>query len=133
MPQTKLFITDLDGTLAGDAVALSQFKAFLNDFEQPPRLVYVTGRHLQSALELIEHDELPQPDTLITDIGTAICRADAARVPNGDSACSGLATRGDPRYRGEVRWIVGSGSAQYQTRFLFADDAETVRARSSRN
>lgn len=72
MPQTKLFITDLDGTLAGDAAALSQFKEFLTGFEQPPRLVYVTGRHLHSALDLIQHDELPQPDTLVTDIGTAI-------------------------------------------------------------
>lgn len=72
MAQTRLFVTDLDGTLAGNAAALSQFKTFLNGFAQPPVLVYVTGRHLHSALELIEHDDLPQPDTLITDIGTAI-------------------------------------------------------------
>lgn len=72
LPNPKLFITDLDGTLAGDAAALRKFKTFLQDFPQPPRLVYVTGRHVHSARQLISEDELPWPHTLITDIGTAI-------------------------------------------------------------
>lgn len=72
MSQTSLLITDLDGTLAGDAAALSHFKTFMQGFEQPPRLVYVTGRHLDSARELIATDQLPQPHLLVTDIGAAI-------------------------------------------------------------
>lgn len=72
MPQIPVFFTDLDGTLAGNAAGLRQFTTFLAGFDQPPGLVYVTGRHLYSALELIDHDNLPHPDMLITDIGTAI-------------------------------------------------------------
>jgi sucrose phosphatase-like protein len=74
VPQTALFISDLDGTLAGDQPALNQFKEFLSRFSRQPELIYVTGRHVQSARELIDHDGLPWPDVLITDIGTAIYR-----------------------------------------------------------
>lgn len=72
MPKTTLFITDLDGTLTGDQAALNQFKHFLDGFDRRPQLVYVTGRHVQSAQHLIRDDELPRPDVLVTDIGTAI-------------------------------------------------------------
>ena len=74
MPETALFISDLDGTLAGDQPALNQFKEFLGRFAHRPELIYVTGRHVQSARELINHDGLPRPDVLITDIGTSIYR-----------------------------------------------------------
>ena len=92
MPTTDLLCTDLDGTLAGDAAALSAFKDFLGSLAQPPELVYVTGRHLDSALELIASDGLPWPSVLVTDIGVAIY--------------DGLTLREDPRWhhRMQQQW-----------------------------
>lgn len=64
--------TDLDGTFVGDKEALQEL---LNYYEQLPErvfLVYITGRHLASAIELITQENLPTPDVLATDIGTTI-------------------------------------------------------------
>ena len=130
MPQTKLFITDLDGTLAGDAAALNQFKEFLSGFEQPPRLVYVTGRHLHSALELMEHDELTQPDTLITDIGTAIYTGQTLQEEPAWRQCM------QQHWQPEAILDTGAKFSGLTLQDLpntkrvsfFADDAETVRA-----
>ncbi|HEY4536589.1 MAG TPA: HAD-IIB family hydrolase [Enteractinococcus sp.] len=72
MSTPSLLITDLDGTLAGDGPALQRFKGFLNALPDPPVLVYVTGRHLDSARALIHEDHLPSPQLLVTDVGTAI-------------------------------------------------------------
>lgn len=76
MQKTNILITDLDGTLTGNAAGLSEFKVFLNSFEQTVYLIYVTGRHLHSAMHLITTDSLPVPYMFITDIGTAIYDGD---------------------------------------------------------
>jgi sucrose-phosphate synthase len=68
----RLLVTDLDNTLTGDAAALDEFRAFLND--APPCLGFgiATGRSLPSALELIDQLQLPRPDLLVSAVGTRI-------------------------------------------------------------
>ncbi|MET0961049.1 MAG: HAD family hydrolase, partial [Psychrobacillus psychrotolerans] len=70
----KLYMlaTDLDGTLVGDKAALQSLLHYYNESFQDISLVYITGRHLNSALSLIASEDLPAPDILITDLGTAI-------------------------------------------------------------
>lgn len=72
--KTHMLATDLDGTLVGDQEALRELLLYYDELPYDVALVYVTGRHLASTLSLIEAEDLPQPDILITDVGTAIYR-----------------------------------------------------------
>lgn len=72
MPMVHLLATDLDGTLVGNRTGLKKLLAYLDSKPYEVKLVYVTGRHLHSALTLISKEQLPHPDALITDIGTSI-------------------------------------------------------------
>lgn len=58
----------------GDQEALRALLLYYDELPYDVAFVYVTGRHLASALSLIEAEDLPQPDILITDVGTAIYR-----------------------------------------------------------
>ncbi|WP_088006148.1 HAD-IIB family hydrolase [Indiicoccus explosivorum] len=69
---THILATDLDGTLVGDAEALQELLSFYSEQAYDVALVYVTGRHLRSALSLAERENLPVPDVLITDVGAEI-------------------------------------------------------------
>ncbi|MFT9848175.1 HAD-IIB family hydrolase [Aneurinibacillus sp. REN35] len=69
---THLLATDLDGTLVGDEQALRELLHYYEAKPYDVMLIYSTGRHLHSALSLIEDERLPQPDLLITDVGTEI-------------------------------------------------------------
>ncbi|MDI3256983.1 MAG: HAD-IIB family hydrolase [Kyrpidia sp.] len=64
-------VTDLDDTLVGSADCL---EAFLRWRESHPKwqLICATGRFLESALELIETERLPEPAALITDVGSRV-------------------------------------------------------------
>ncbi|EMF45773.1 putative hydrolase [Planococcus halocryophilus Or1] len=46
--------------------------SFYNNQPYNVSLIYITGRHYESALSLINEENLPVPDVLITDVGTAI-------------------------------------------------------------
>lgn len=74
--KTHMLATDLDGTLVGDQEALRQLVVHYDELPYETALVYVTGRHLASAVSLMEAEDLPQPDILITDVGAAIYRTD---------------------------------------------------------
>ena len=72
--------TDLDGTfipLEGcqqnqeDLLKLARLLE-----QQEVRLVFVTGRHLESVLDAIREHRLPQPEWIICDVGTTIYRRD---------------------------------------------------------
>jgi sucrose-6F-phosphate phosphohydrolase len=67
-----LLATDLDGTLAGEPSALKELLRYFNAQPYEVQFIYVTGRHLQSALALLKEEALPQPEILIADIGTSI-------------------------------------------------------------
>lgn len=71
-PVTHLLATDLDGTLVGDEEALRELLQYYGDFPHRVALVYITGRHKASAIDLIHQEQLPLPDVLITDVGTEI-------------------------------------------------------------
>ena len=72
----KLFCSDLDGTMFPfrgmcDPECLSKLKCMLKA-NPDVALCYVTGRSLLLALDAIEEHNLPEPDYLITDVGTSI-------------------------------------------------------------
>ncbi len=69
---THLLATDLDGTLVGDKESLLTLLDFYKEQTYKVSLIYITGRHYKSALSLITEENLPVPDVLITDVGTAI-------------------------------------------------------------
>lgn len=69
---THLLATDLDGTLVGDREGLDSLLEFYEMQEYAVSLIYITGRHFQSAMSLIEEENLPFPDVLVTDVGTEI-------------------------------------------------------------
>ncbi|MTD31563.1 HAD-IIB family hydrolase [Planomicrobium sp. YIM 101495] len=69
---THLLATDLDGTFVGDSAELRNLLEFYSKQLYNVTLVYVTGRHFQSALSLMEEEGLPAPDLLVTDVGTEI-------------------------------------------------------------
>ncbi|WLV24329.1 HAD-IIB family hydrolase [Aciduricibacillus chroicocephali] len=110
--------TDLDGTFVGDREALLELLKHYKQLPDRVFLVYITGRHLASALELIKQENLPIPDVLATDIGTAIYTfesgkwiADTAwerqmkdswfpeRITEIAAACPGLENQGLPENR----------------------------------
>lgn len=74
---THLLATDLDGTLVGDRKGLDELLGFYDRQEFDVSLVYITGRHHQSAMSLIEEENLPFPNVLITDVGTEIHLGDS--------------------------------------------------------
>lgn len=69
---THLLATDLDGTLVGDRTGLDQLLGFYESRDYDVTLLYITGRHYRSALSLIEEENLPVPELLVTDVGTEI-------------------------------------------------------------
>ncbi|WP_033541727.1 HAD-IIB family hydrolase [Planococcus sp. CAU13] len=69
---THLLATDLDGTLVGDRNGLDELLGFYKNQEYEVSLIYITGRHFQSALSLIKEENLPVPEVLVTDVGTEI-------------------------------------------------------------
>lgn len=69
---THLLATDLDGTLVGDEEALRELLMYYSELPYWVALIYITGRHKESAWELIQQEQLPLPDILITDVGTEV-------------------------------------------------------------
>lgn len=67
-----LFVTDLDNTLVGDDVALTELNKTLADHRQKysSKIVYATGRSLYLYRLLAEAKSLIPPDALITAVGT---------------------------------------------------------------
>jgi sucrose-6F-phosphate phosphohydrolase len=68
----RLLATDLDNTLVGDQAALAAFNHWFAGVRHRWRLVYLTGRGLPSAWDLIGQAHLLLPDALVTDVGTDI-------------------------------------------------------------
>jgi sucrose-6-phosphatase len=69
-----LFVTDLDHTLVGDAVALEVLNTRLTQLRQlhGTKIVYATGRSITSYQELAVAEQLLIPDALVTSVGTEI-------------------------------------------------------------
>ncbi len=69
MFKNNIIATDLDNTLIGNTKSLQQLLYHLeNDFST----IYITGRHKQSAIELLNFHQIPMPEVLICDAGATI-------------------------------------------------------------
>ena len=71
-PTVRLFATDIDDTILGDAVAAERFRLTWQslDAERRPLLGYNTGRNVGDPQWLVLERRLPPPDFLIGGIGT---------------------------------------------------------------
>ena len=67
-----ILVSDIDGTLVGDDGALARFAAWRVRHRDDHRLVYATGRHLPSVERLIATSELPEPDAVVSAVGTEV-------------------------------------------------------------
>jgi sucrose-6-phosphatase len=69
-----LFVTDLDNTLVGDARSLQTLNTWLDRSRQErgTKIVYATGRSLNSYRELATSAQLLPPDALVSAVGTEI-------------------------------------------------------------
>ena len=65
-------ITDLDQNLLGDLESLADFTAMMKEHRKQVSFAIATGRNLESALRVIRKHKIPQPDLLITSLGTGI-------------------------------------------------------------
>jgi hydroxymethylpyrimidine pyrophosphatase-like HAD family hydrolase len=67
-----LLASDIDGTLLGDDVGESLLERFVETYRSNIKLAYITGRTLNSVLQLIEEEILPCPDYICSDVGTEL-------------------------------------------------------------
>jgi sucrose-6F-phosphate phosphohydrolase len=79
MERMNLLISDLDGTLLGDDASLELFAGWYANARQHYRLVYSSGRFVDSVLHSIESSKLPEPDAIIGGVGTQIYDVPRAR------------------------------------------------------
>jgi sucrose-phosphate synthase len=68
----RAIFTDLDQNLLGDPESLADFLAFLKVYRNCTTFGIATGRRLDSALRMMKRYGIPQPDILITSLGTEI-------------------------------------------------------------
>jgi sucrose-phosphate synthase len=68
----RLLITDIDNTFLGDAEAVRQMLASLKESSLRVGFGVATGRHLPSAIKVLEAWGVGPPDVLITSVGTEI-------------------------------------------------------------
>lgn len=72
MSDRILLVTDLDGTLLGDASALEQFRLRLQMERRAVTLVYASGRTVEAVRHAVAQDHLPIPDYVIGSVGTEL-------------------------------------------------------------
>ncbi|MEX2183133.1 MAG: HAD-IIB family hydrolase [Chloroflexota bacterium] len=72
MGSRRILVSDIDGTLVGDDGALGRFAAWWAAHHDGHRLVYATGRQLPSVERLVATSDLPEPDAVISAVGTEI-------------------------------------------------------------
>jgi len=82
MLSTRLVLaTDLDGTLlAGTQQARRRVRNLFSGGLPGAKLVYVTGRALESIIPLLSDSTLPQPDYIIADVGATVVHGDLRPV-----------------------------------------------------
>jgi sucrose-phosphate synthase len=71
----RAIFTDLDQNLLGDAESLADFLDVMKIYQKCTSFGIATGRRLDAALRMMKRYGIPQPDILITSLGTEICYA----------------------------------------------------------
>jgi sucrose-phosphate synthase len=71
----RAIFTDLDQNLLGDPSSLADFIRAMREYRQCATFGIATGRRLDSALAVLKRYGIPQPDVLITGLGTEIAYA----------------------------------------------------------
>lgn len=73
LPQIdRLIIADIDNTLTGDDAAMHDFFRLITEAEDNIGFGIATGRRYEEVLQLMEEYQIPQPEVLITSVGTEI-------------------------------------------------------------
>lgn len=68
----RAIFSDLDQNLLGDPESLAEFVKVMRDNRKCATFGIATGRSLESALRIMKRYRIPQPDILITSVGTEI-------------------------------------------------------------
>ncbi len=71
----RIIISDIDNTLLGDAKALAEFINYLTINRDAIKFGIATGRHLDSAIAVLDEWQVPTPDFFITSVGSQIHNA----------------------------------------------------------
>lgn len=80
-PRRLILATDLDGTLlAGPQEARRRVRELFSGGLDGARLVFVTGRGLESVMPLLADPTIPTPDYIIADVGATIVHGDLRPV-----------------------------------------------------
>ncbi|HAV12503.1 MAG TPA: HAD family hydrolase, partial [Opitutae bacterium] len=73
LPQIdRLIIADIDNTLTGDDKAMQDFFKLMSEAEDNIGFGIATGRRYEEVIALMDEYEIPQPEVLITSVGTEI-------------------------------------------------------------
>ena len=72
MVSRQLVVSDLDGTLLGDAAALARFAHWHEQVASRVALVYASGRLWESVRASVATTGLPPPDAVIGGVGTEV-------------------------------------------------------------
>lgn len=72
MNSIRMLVTDLDGTLLGDANATARFHAWRAGEGQTVTLVYATGRTVANVSHLVADGTLPRPEFTLGALGTEV-------------------------------------------------------------
>lgn len=68
----RLIITDIDNTLTGDDDAMREFFQLITEAEDNIGFGIATGRRYDDVIQLMKDYDIPQPEVLITAVGTEI-------------------------------------------------------------
>ncbi|MDG4812706.1 HAD-IIB family hydrolase [Hydrogenovibrio sp. 3SP14C1] len=71
----RAFVSSLDQNLIGDSDSLRDLVQLLREHRKSTLFIIATGRRLDSALRLLKHYHIPEPDILISSGGTEISYA----------------------------------------------------------
>ena len=72
MATRKLIVSDVDNTLLGNDEDLARFATWYEENRSETRLVYASGRFVDSVAESVRTTLLPVPDAIIGGVGTEI-------------------------------------------------------------
>lgn len=72
MPASHLVVCDLEGTLLGESNATKRFKTWWTLNGADKRLVYASSRDYERAVSSFTSAHLPDPDAVISEVGTEI-------------------------------------------------------------